>query len=184
MRWIQRFVDPLARGLLLLRTVSPEQAGLRLLGLAATVAALLLTMPGGLFSGLGPALLSLAAIAGLIASTLAPDSDLGLLAPAAVVLALVPQAELTVGRAVLVALCLLAAHCAWALAATIPLHGRLTRAAWALTGRAHLVVLVASAAGALLVLLVSRVDLGPWMLVPAVLALAALTVVVLPRRER
>ena len=85
---LSQMMDPVAQRLLELRTVSPSQLLLRGIGVAATVAALLLASPGPLDSNLGSILAAMTVACGLLIQVLRPDSDLGLLSPIAVLLLL------------------------------------------------------------------------------------------------
>ena len=180
---LSHLVDPIARQLLELRTVSPSQLLLRAAGVVTTVAALLLAAPGPLGSNLAAILAALAVACGLLVQVLLPDSDLGVLPPLAIMLLLVGQSDPGVLRAAGIGLALLLAHMAFAIAATGPAHGLHSAAAWALVGKGALTVLAGSAVAGLLVVALMGVDLGPWMVVPGVLALIALLAVVLPRAD-
>lgn len=180
---MNQWVDPLAQWLLDLRTVNASQVLLRGLGVIGSVAALLLASPGALDSNLGSILAAVTVACGLLVQLFRPDSDVGLLTPLAVVLLMAGQGGPGVLRAAAVGLCLLVAHMAFAIAATAPAHGVLSAPAWALVGRGALMVLAGSViAGAVVVALLS-VDLGPWMIVPGILAVIALFAVVLPRGQ-
>lgn len=174
-------VDPIASRLLDLQSVSGTQWVLRLTGIAAMVLALLTTLPTGLFSNVGAGIVSLAVALALIVQFLRPDSDLGLLAPAAIIIALAGQGDLTMLRATGVGFALLLSHAAFALAATIPIHGVFERSAWLLGGRGLLLVLAVSVVGSLVVAALSGIQFGSWMLVLGVLAVIALFATVLPR---
>ena len=176
-------VDPVAQRLLELQRVSSSQWVLRALGVLAMGAAVALTLPGGAFASPGSTLLSLLVGAGVLVQTLWPDSDVGLIAPLALVLVLAGQSDLTVLRAAAVGSALLVAHMAWALAATIPIHGTFSAAAWSLAGRGALLVLAASVIGAVVVIALAGVQLGPWMVVVGVLAVVALFATVLPQQR-
>lgn len=183
MRW-GNLLDPVAERLLVLQTVSGTQWLLRSLGAVTTVLALLLAAgTDGLFSHIGTTMLSLLVAAAVLLQLRNPDSDLGLLAPGAIVLTLVWQDDLTMLRAAGVGGLLLLAHSASALAATLPVHGEFSASAWRLAGRALLPVLGVSLLGALLVAVLAGVQLGPWMMVPGSLAVIMLLAVVLPRAE-
>lgn len=208
-----QMMDPVAQRLLELRTVSPSQLLLRGIGVAATVAALLLASPGPLDSNLGSILAAMTVACGLLIQVLRPDSDLGLLSPIAVLLLLAgrgglggtdPTAGQSAGEsvgasagqsagAVLadgalltaagVGFALLVAHIAFAIAATAPAHGVQSRSAWSLMGRGAATVLGGSVLASLVVVALIGVDLGPWMIVPGILAVIALFAVVLPRGD-
>lgn len=214
---LSQMMDPVAQRLLELRTVSPSQLLLRGIGVAATVAALLLASPGPLDSNLGSILAAMTVACGLLIQVLRPDSDLGLLSPLAVLLLLAGQGGLggtdpTAGQsagasagesvgasagqsagAVLadgalltaagVGFALLVAHTAFAIAATAPAHGVQSRSAWSLMGRGAATVLGGSVLASLVVVALIGVDLGPWMIVPGILAVIALFAVVLPRGD-
>src|SRR5699024_376150 len=82
-------LDSIAQRLLELGRISPTQWLLRTLGAVATLLALLLVSgPASLFSNVGTLFLTLAVAAGVVLHCRRPDSDLGLLAPAAILLAL------------------------------------------------------------------------------------------------
>ena len=210
---LSQMMDPVAQRLLELRTVSPSQLLLRGIGVAATVAALLLASPGPLDSNLGSILAAMTVACGLMIQVLRPDSDLGLLSPLAVLLLLAGQGGLggtepTVGEsagesigasagqsagaaladgalltAAGVGFALLVAHIAFAIAATAPAHGVQSRSAWSLMGRGAATVLGGSVLASLVVVALIGVDLGPWMIVPGILAVIALFAVVLPRGD-
>jgi hypothetical protein len=112
-----------------------------------------------------------------------PDTDIALLAPLAILVALVGQGDLGAGRVLAVGLALLLAHAASSLAATLPVHGRFEGSAWRLAGTGLLAVLVVTGVGALLVAGLAGVRLGSWTIVLGVLAALALVVVVMPRRR-
>lgn len=175
-------IDALAHRLLELRTISGSHWALRAAGVAGSLLALLLTIgPHGDPAHLATVLLGLAVALALVMQLRTPDSDLGLLAPGAIVLFLSVQADLTLLRAAGVGAALLIAHSAFALAATVPAHGVLTRSAWRLAGRGLLPVAAMSVLAGLLVALLAGVQLGPWTMVLGVLAVIALFAVVLPR---
>lgn len=209
---LSQLVDPVAQRLLELRTVSASQWLLRGTGVAATVAALLLASPGPLDSNLGSILAAMAVACGLLIQVLRPDSDLGLLSPLAVLLLMATQggpggrggteppagqsAAESAGGSVGVALAdgavltaagvgftLLIAHLAFAIAATAPAHGVQSRSAWSLLGRGAVMVLAGSVLASLVVVALIGVDLGPWMIVPGILAVIGLFAVVLPRGD-
>lgn len=176
-------VDPIAQGLLELRQVSSSQWLLRTLAVLAMGAAVTLTLPGGAFANAGAVLLTLVVAAGVFIQSLWPDSDIGLIAPLALVLVLAGQSDLTVLRAAAVGLALLVTHMAWALAATIPVHGGLSAAAWSLSGRGALLVLAASLIGMVVVTALAGITLGPWMVVVGILAVIALFATLLPQQR-
>lgn len=181
MRRLEQVVDPLAERLLELRTVGATQWVLRTVGAAATVLALLLALGvTGLFAHVGGVVVSLAVAVALLAQLRSPDSDLGLAAPAAILLALIAQGEVTMARAAGTGLALLLAHSAFALAATIPVHGEFGRGARRLAGTGLLAVLAVSAAGTVLVIGLAAVQLGPWTMVLGMLAAIVLFLLVLP----
>lgn len=210
---LSQMMDPVAQRLLELRTVSPSQLLLRGIGVAATVAALLLASPGPLDSNLGSILAAMTVACGLLIQVLRPDSDLGLLSPLAVLLLLAGQGGLggtepTVGEsagesigasagqsagaaladgalltAAGVGFALLVAHITFAIAATAPAHGVQSRSAWSLMGRGAATVLGGSVLASLMVVALIGVDLGPWMIVPGILAVIALFAVVLPHGD-
>lgn len=181
---LSRFADPLAHGLLRLRTVSGTQWLLRTVAVLATVLALLLALRGELFGHAGSAVVTLLVLAVAALQAARPDTDLALLAPLAILVSLVGQGDLGIVRALGVGLALLLAHSAAALAATLPVHGRFEPSAWALAGRGLLGVLVVTLAGAFVVLGLSGVRLGAWALVLGVVAVLGLLIVALPRTGR
>lgn len=179
-----QLVDPIAQQLLELQKVSTSQWLLRGLGAVATVAALMTALGSvALFAHIGAVLISLLVAVGLIASFLNPDSDVGLVAPAAVVVSLLGVGDISMLRAGVVGVALLLGHSAFALAATMPVHGVLDRSGWRLAGLALLPVLGLSIAAGALVAGVSLVTLGPWMLVLGALAAIGLFLAVLPRER-
>ncbi|ACU84695.1 hypothetical protein FM106_17285 [Brachybacterium faecium] len=180
-RALPALVDLIAERLLGLRLVSGTQWLLRGVAALAMTAALVLTLPDGLFAHAGAGALTVVAGIGVLIQSIRPDLDIGMLPPLAVILALAGQPDLSVPRGLAVGFALLAAHMAWALAATIPAHGSFSAAAWALTGRAALLALVASLLGSTVVIVLSGVRLGPWMIVAGVLAVIGLCAAILPR---
>ena len=77
-------LDSIAQGLLELQKISPTQWPLRTLGAVMTVLALVLIVGiTALFSHFGIVLLTLTVALGILLQVRRPDSDLGLLAPAA-----------------------------------------------------------------------------------------------------
>ncbi|MDN5820291.1 MAG: hypothetical protein L0H74_04960 [Brachybacterium sp.] len=177
-----QLLDPLAEHLLELRKVSRTQWLLRALGAVATLLALATALGGfGLFAHFGAALLTGTVAAGLLVQFRSPDSDVGLLAPSAILLSLLGQGELSFLRAAAVGIALLIAHSVFALSATLPVHGVLAPSAWRLTIRALLPVLALSLLGGLVVVVLSQVALGPWMLVIGTVAAIALSLILLPR---
>jgi hypothetical protein len=184
MRRLGQVMDPVAQRLLALQKVSSTQWLLRLLGAAATVLALLMTFGvTGVLSHVGTVMITLAVVVGLLFQLRDPDTDMGLLAPAAIVVALLAQGEVPMLRAAGTGLALLVAHSAFALAATLPVHGEFGRGAWGLAGRGLLPVLAVSGVGGVLVVALTAVQLGPWMMVLGVLAAIGLFVAVLPRER-
>lgn len=178
-----RMLDPLAERLLDLRRISATQWALRGLGVVGLAVATVLAMPGGPLANLGTGVVTLVVAVGAFALVLRPDSEVGALAPIAVLAVLVPQPQLSMGRAALVGVALLVAHGLFALAATIPSHGTLERSAWRLWAWTLLVVIGISAAAGLLLAMVSLVELGPWTISIAVLAVLGLVVLLLPKRR-
>lgn len=177
-------VDPVAQRLLELQKVSATQWLLRITGTAATVFALLMLFGvTGLFTHVGTVLITLTVALGLLFQFRNPDTDLGLLAPAGIVLGVLGLGEVSMLRTAGIGLLLLIAHSAFALAATIPVHGVFARSAWLLAGKGLLPVLVLSLLGGLLVAGLSGVQLGPWMMVLGVLAAIGLFITVLPRER-
>src|SRR5699024_4887315 len=98
MAHLSGLVDPIAQRLLELQKVSSSQWVLRALGVLAMGAAVALTLPGGPFSGPGSTLLTLLVATGTLIQTVWPDSDVGLIAPLALILVLAGQLDLTVLR--------------------------------------------------------------------------------------
>lgn len=175
------FIDPIAEFLLGLRRVSATHWLLRLVGIAAMLLALVGTLPSGLFVHIGTGIITLAVMGSLLVQALRPDSDVGLLAPAAIILTLAGQGDLSLLRAAGVGLALLLSHVAFALAATLPAHGVFERSAWILGGRGLLLVLAVSVLAGLLVVALSGVHVGSWMLVIGILGAIGLFVTVMPR---
>ncbi|WP_422116805.1 hypothetical protein [Brachybacterium sp. UNK5269] len=173
-------IDPLAHRLLALRTVSGTQWTLRLLGAAALALALFAALGGAAVPGILTVVVTTAVAVSVLAQLLRPDSDLGLLGPAMIILSLLAHEDLSPLRAAAVGAALLGGHSAAALAATLPAHGVLERSAWTLAARSLLAVLALSGLGAAAVLALSGVQLGAWTVVPGVLAVIALFVAVLP----
>lgn len=177
---VAHLVDPLAHRLLALRTVSRTQWTLRLAGAAATALALVAALSGAGAPGIVPAVVTTGVAVTVLAQLLRPDSDLGLLGPALILLSLLAHEDLSLLRAAAVGAALLAGHSASAFAATHPSHGVLARSAWTLMARSLLAVLVVSALGIAAVVALSGVQLGSWMVVPGVAAVIALFVALLP----
>ncbi|HLQ80478.1 MAG TPA: hypothetical protein VK122_05240 [Brachybacterium sp.] len=182
-RALPALVDLVAERLLDLRLVSGTQWLLRGIAAAAMTAALVLTLPDGVFAHVGAGALTIVVGGGVLIQSLRPDLDIGTLPPVAVILALAGQPDLSVLRALAVGLVLLTAHIAWALAATIPAHGSFSAPALALTGRAALLVLVASLIGSTVVVALSPISLGPWMIVAGSLGVIVLCALILPRER-
>ena len=180
---LSSLLDPLADALLALRGVSPVQWVLRGTGTAATLAAaaLALSGPGLAAMHLGVVLVGIVCLTALAAQWLDPDTDLGMLAPTAVVIALAVRADLGVVLAGSTGLLVLAGHAAFALAAVMPAHGALDRDALRLALRALTGVLVLTLVGGVLVVLLAQVQLGPWAVVVAAVAVVALWIAVMPR---
>lgn len=177
-----QLIDPVAQRLLELQKVSGTQWLLRIVGTAMTLLALLMTFGGtGLLAHFGTTLITLVVALGLLCQFRNPDSDLGLLAPVGIVVGVLAQGEVSMLRTAGIGLMLLIAHSAYALAATIPVHGVFGRSAWLLAGKGLLAVLVLSLLGGLLVAGLSGVQLGPWTMVVGVLAAIGLFIAVLPR---
>lgn len=177
-------LDSLAHRLLDLQKISATQWLLRTLGAVTTVLALMLIVgPTALFSHFGTVLITLTVALGLVLQCRRPDSDLGLLAPVAILIALLAMGDSSMSQAAGVGLALLLAHSAFALAATIPVHGEFGRSAWLLAGSGLLPVLVLSAVAGALVVMLSSVQLGPWMMVVGVLAAIGLFIAVLPQER-
>src|SRR5690606_23424334 len=176
-------LDPIADALLALRGISPVQWALRGTGTAATVAAaaLALSGPGLAAMHLGVVLVGLVCLTALAAQWLDPDTDLGMLAPTAVVIALAVRADLDVVLAGSTGLLLLAGHASFALAAVMPAHGALDRDALRLALRALTGVLVLTLVGGVLVVLLAQVQLGPWAVVVAAVAVVVLWIALMPR---
>src|SRR5699024_6642853 len=156
-RALPALVDLVAERLLDLRLVSGTQWLLRGIAAAAMTAALVLTLPDGVFAHVGAGALTIVVGGGVLIQSLRPDLDIGLV--------------------------LLTPHLAWALAATIPAHGSFSAPALALTGRAALLVLVASLIGSTVVVALSPISLGPWMIVAGSLGVIVLCALILPRER-
>ncbi|WP_114855501.1 hypothetical protein [Brachybacterium sp. YJGR34] len=178
---LRTLLDPLADLLLGLRRVSPAQWALRLIGAAGMMLALMGALPMGLFANFLTVLVTLLVGGLLLIQMILPDTDLGIGGPLLVLLALAGQEDLSPLRAGGVGLALLASHAAFALAATTPAHGVLEPAVWRLGLRSLLPVLALAVLGAVVVLAVSGLRLGPWTLVVGILAAIGLFVAVLPR---
>lgn len=178
---LRTLIDPIAEPLLSLRQVSTTQWALRLTGLAGMVLALLATLPQGPFAGFPSVLLTLTLAVLTLLQMLRPDTGLGVAGPLLVVLALAVQPELSLLRALTVGLALLLSHVGFALAATLPAHGRFEPSAHRLAMRWLLPVLGVSVLGAAVVLTAAGTVLGAWMVVPGVLAVIGLLVALLPR---
>lgn len=180
---LHRVIDPIADRLLELRAISPGQWLLRGAGTAGTLGALVaaFTGPQGFTFHLGTLVILLTCLVALTAQWIDPDADLGLLAPVAIVLALLGDPSLTWGMAALIGLLLLLAHVSFALAAVHPAHGVLAADAWGRWGRVLALVLAASVLGGLLVVALAQVQLGAWTVVLATVAAIALWAAVMPR---
>lgn len=176
-----QMVDPVAELLLELQKVSAPQWLLRILGAATTVLALMAALGSvALFAHPGTTLVTLVVVAAVLAQMRNPDSDLGLLAPGAILLAVLVLGEVPMLRAAGAGLALLVAHSAFALAAVLPVHGVLDRSAWLLAGKGLLPVAVVAAVAAVLVIGLATVQLGPWMMVAGVIAAIGLLMAVVP----
>lgn len=179
-----QLVDPIAQQLLELQKVSATQWLLRGLGAAATLLALMAALGSmALFGHIGAVLITLLVAVGLLASFRNPDSDVGLMAPAAIVVSFLGDGEISMLRAAAVGGALLIGHSAFALAATMPVHGELDRTGWRLAGSALLPVLGMSIVAGALVAGLSLVHLGPWTLVLGVIAAIGLFLTALPRER-
>ncbi|QNN83033.1 hypothetical protein H3H54_04590 [Brachybacterium sp. Z12] len=178
---LRTLIDPIAEPLLSLRQVSGTQWTLRLAGIAGMVLALMGALPQGLFASFMTVLLTLAAGAVTLIQALRPDTGIGVLGPLLVIAALAIQAELSLLRAAAVGLALLLSHAGFALAATLPAHGRFELSAWRLVLRGLLPVVALTAVGAVVVLAAAGTTLGPWMIVLGVLAVIGLLVALMPR---
>lgn len=177
-------IDPFAELLLGLRRVSPSHWLLRLLGAGGLLLALLLTLHRGPFADLVAGVLTLAVLGALLGQLLNPDTAVGMFGPLAILLGLAVLPDLTLLRAAGVGLALLLSHAAFALAATLPVHGEIDRSAWSLWLRALLPVLALSLLSALVVFALAGLRLGPWMLVVGIAAVIVLLAVLLPVRAR
>ena len=112
---------------------------------------------------------------------LRPDTGIGVLGPLLVIAALAIQAELPCCvRQRWVWRCF-SSHAGFALAATLPAHGRFELSAWRLALRGLLPVVALTAVGAVVVLAAAGTTLGPWMIVLGVLAVIGLLVALMPR---
>jgi hypothetical protein len=180
---LSSLIDPIADRLLELRTISPLQWGLRGTGTVATVGALLLALAGPSLSGmhLGIVLVLFVSLIALIAQWFDPDTDLGMLAPLAVILALLGRGDLTLLVAGATGFLLLIGHVAFAIAAVMPVHGTLERSAMRLAGRALAAVLVVALVACALVALLAQIHLGPWMVALAAPVVVALWIAIMPR---
>lgn len=178
---LRTLIDPIAEPLLSLRQVSTTQWALRLTGLAGMALALVATLPQGPFADFPSVMFTLTLTVLTLFQMLRPDTGLGVAGPLLVVLALTLQPELSALRALTVGLALLLSHVGFALAATLPAHGRFEPSARRLALRWLLPVLGLTALGAAVVLTASATVLGAWMLVPGVLAVIGLLVALLPR---
>lgn len=178
---VGQILDPIAQRLLQLRAVSTSQWQLRLLGAVATLLALVLAVDMSLLpTQFLHQLITTIVVISLLLHARRPDSDLGLIAPIMIVVAVALQPGVTMLQAAGVGAALLLAHGAFALAATVPVHGVLDRGAWRLAATSLLAVLVVSLVAGLLIVLVSTVQLGAWMMVIGVLATIGLFAAVLP----
>lgn len=180
---VSNLLDPVADRLLALRGITPVQWTLRMIGTAATLSAAMLALsgPGLTTMHLGAVQVVLACLVALAAQWIEPDADLGILAPLTVVVALLVRSDLGFVLAGCTGLLLLAGHASFALAAVMPAHGALTRAALLLSLRALGGVLALTLVGGVLVALLAQVHLGPWTMVAAAVAAVLLWIVVMPR---
>lgn len=178
---LRTLIDPLAEPLLNLRHVSATQWVLRLTGLAGMALALLGTLPQGPFAGFVSTMFTLTLTLLTLVQILRPDTGVGVAGPLLVVLALAIQPDLSLLRALVVGLALLVSHVGFALAATLPAHGRFEPSARRLALRGLLPVLCVIVLGAAVVLTAAGTVLGAWMVVPGVLAVVGLLVALLPR---
>lgn len=176
-------IDPIADRLLELRRIAPVQWGLRGGGTLAVAGALALVLISPSTSGasVGIVLAVLVSAIGLVALWFDPDTDLGVLALLPVVAALFLRGDLTMALAGATGLLLLLGHAAFAIAAVMPVHGTLERAALRLAVRALAGVVVLAVVAGLLVMLLARIQLGPWMIVLGAVAAVALWIAVVPR---
>ncbi len=176
-----RFIDATAEQLLQLRVVSSHQWLLRLIGAAAALAALTLALSGQFSANLGALMVSGLVVIGVLGQMRWPDTELGLLGPLAIVLAVMARPQLPLWLAAAVGLLLLVAHMSFAAAAMFPVHGVLNRSGWLLLLRAAGAAIGLAVLGSALVTAAMGVVLGPWAMLPAVLAALALLVAMLPR---
>lgn len=182
---VSALLDPVADRLLTLRGITPVQWLLRGTGSAATLAAaaLALSGPGLATMHLGVVLVGLTCLIALAAQWIDPDTDLGMLAPLVVVISLAVRTDLPPALAGVSGLLLLIGHACFALAAIMPAHGALDRAALGLALRALAGVLVLTLVGGALVLLLAQVHLGQWAIVAAAFAVVVLWLAVMPRAQ-
>lgn len=175
--------DPIAERLLELRRISAAQWLLRGAGTLATTGALALVLAGPAASGVhtGIVLVVLVSLIALIAQWIDPDSGLGLLAPLAVLVALLARSDLSMLLAAATGLLLLLGHASFAIAAVMPVHGMLDVSAARLAGRALAAVLVVALVAAVMVVLLAQIRLGPWLIVLAAPVVVALWIAVMPR---
>ncbi|GAA1285350.1 hypothetical protein ACTXON_00860 [Brachybacterium alimentarium] len=178
---LSALVDPIANLLLDLQKVSRTQWILRLIGVAAMVLALFGALPTGMFANFLAGLVSTLALCALLIQVFRPDTDIGVASPLLIILALLSQSEVSALQALGVGAAMLVSHAAFALAATIPAHGVFEGSAWRLALRAMLPVIALSLIAALVVMALSGIRLGPWMLVVGIAAVISLFLLVLPR---
>lgn len=178
---LRTLIGPIAEPLLSLRQVSGTQWTLRGAGTAGMVLALMGTLPQGLFASFMTVLLTLAVGVVTLVQALRPDTGIGVLGPLLVIVVLAVQPELSLLRAAAVGLALLLSHAGFALAATLPAHGRFELSAWRLALRGMLPVLALTVIGGVVVLAAAGTTLGAWMVVLGVLAAIGLLVALIPR---
>lgn len=157
---------------------------LRAIGALSVLACLLLAFPLGPLHGLGPTLITIALALLVAAMTVRPDADLGLMVPVTLAIGWALAPAPAPWRAVLAGVCLLAAHMAWAAAATIAGHGTMDRAAAALLARRAGIVLGATAVLAPLVVLVAGMHVGTWAVILGVGGAVGLFVAMTPLDPR
>lgn len=178
---LRTLIDPIAEPLLSLRQVSGTQWTLRAAGVAGMTLALLGALPQGLLANVMTILFTLVVGVATLTQVLRPDTGVGMLGPLLVVVVLAFQPDLSLLRALAVGLALLLSHVGFALAATLPAHGRFEPSAWRLALRGLLPVLALIAVGAVVALAAAGTALGPWMVVPGVLGVIGLLVALMPR---
>lgn len=157
---------------------------LRLVAALAVFACLFLAFPLGPLHGLGPTLITLSLVVLVIGMTLRPDADMGVMVPVMLALGWAMAPAPSPWRAVVAGVCLLAAHMAWAAAATVADHGVMDPGAAALLARRVGIVLGAFAVLAPLVVLLAGLQVGAWAVILGVAGAVALFVAMTPLDPR